>query len=263
MAESYAAEWVLSKSGDSKEKHYDDPQWGVNLQAPNLAGLCTFLHTCTANLADKQIMALPGSKEFGEGFYTTGGDQEEAYKLIAQDWFQTKQKRYDWHVIAFAMPAELLMRKLCGKGHENLHAPLLFYLTHSTGYPSGKKNPDAKDLADINAINRNNRVLIFPHDKQMKVAYEGGTETKNWFDFTANKTGGGPYRLIIGPQQPEIMKDLRQYAWVAGHGIWLINSGIRYYRCRNYQIKGERRISLNGSWPKEHPQIDANGNKVK
>jgi hypothetical protein len=261
--DTYRSEWVLSKQGESKEKQYDAPAWDVSLVIPPAGGNLTFLHTCTANLGGLQIMAMGGDKEFGEGFYTTGSDTETPYKIIAGEWFQKKQKRYDWHVIAFSIPSDLLLRKLCGKGNEAIHADLQFFLTHSTGYPSGKKDPDAGDMERINRINRLGRVLIFPHNKQTKVAFDTGTETKSWIEYTADKLGGGPYRLVIGPQQPEYMLEYRQYAWTSGYGIFLINSCIRFYRYRNYQIKNRCRISLNGSWPKDHPQVDENGNKVK
>ena len=263
--DNYAAEWVLSRKaeGGTKEKLYDNPDWSIKDVQPNLNGTLSFLHTCTADLSTMQIMALPGAKEFGEGFYTTGADTEIPYKLIATNWFQIKQGRWDWHVVAFALPADYLMRKLCGKNNLHLANTIRFYLEHSTGYPSGNANPTAGDLQGINAVNRANRVLIFPHNKDTQVAYGPGQETKNWSGFTEDKLGGGDYRLVIGPQQPVYMQNYRQYAWTPGWGIWLINSGIRYYRYRNYQIKKGYRVAVGIAWPKEHPTVDASGKKVK
>jgi len=262
MVNTGTPEWVLSQKQGTKEKGYTDPDWSVHDNAPQ-GGNISFFHTCTFNLSTHQIVVMGGAKEFGEGFYTCSAENDIPSKIIADKWFQIKQERYDWHIIAFALPADLLLRKLLGKNNMALAPTLRFYLEHATGYPKGGKNPNAADIEGINAINRCNRVLIFPDNKQTKVAYGPGTETKSWIDFVEAKVGGGDYRLVIGPQQPEYMLNYRQYAWTTGWGIWLINNGLRYYRFKNYQIKNKQRISLNGSWPKGHPKIDENGSKIK
>src|SRR5689334_22956500 len=107
--ESSKAEWVLSaKTGDYKEKIYQSPDWAI-LEARNLNGTYCFFHTNTFDLTGCQIEAKGGAKEFGMGFYTTAGDDDIPWKTIGNRWFEPpeKQFRYDWHVIAFAVPGPL------------------------------------------------------------------------------------------------------------------------------------------------------------
>lgn len=270
MATPPIPEWVIKKDGGVKEKGYTETNWALIPTAPSLVGRFTFLHTCTFNLSTKQIVVMGGAKEFGEGFYTTCADIDEPYTIIAKEWFQKKQERYDWHVIAFTLTSDFLLGKLLGKEHKDnveLAGCLSFYLTHSVGYPSRNKNPNAADLEGINRINRLGRVLIFPHDKSQKVDYCGwpgdAVTQKSWENFTEGKAGGGAYRLVIGPQQPEYMHEYRQYAWTPGWGIWMINNATRFCKFRNYQIISKQRKPLKkGDWPAKHPVIDENGSKM-
>ena len=255
-------EYVTAADGKTGKVKYQVYDWRVGEVTPDQTHRFTFYHTCTADLNDRQIEAKVGDKEFGEGFYTTGSDVPEPYRLIATEWFQRKQERYDWHVVAFTIMTDLTLPKLRGEdaGQDDL---LRFYLSHSTGYPSGSAIPNDSDIEGINMINRFGRVLIFPHMKDKKVAFDTGKEEKSWYEYTAPKSGGGPYRLIIGPQQPEYMGEYRQYAWVAGWGVFLINSGLRFYAIKNYKIDAGYRKALDGSWPKGLDKRLANGEKAK
>ncbi|HEX3879451.1 MAG TPA: hypothetical protein VHW24_20855 [Bryobacteraceae bacterium] len=255
-------------SGTKKVKYSAEVTWDVRDLPPVLDGRCTFLHTCTADLGDKQIYATEGDKEFGSGFYTTCGDIETPYQLIADEWFVTKQSRHDWHVIAFSMRTDALLNFLlnnAGTRTDALKNPLHFYLTHSTGYPSGKANPTEQDLAHMNEINLLGRVLILAGNKDTEVSYFGG-ETTSWTRYAASKVGGGPYLLVIGPQQPLYMLEYRQYAWTPGWGIYLVNSCMRFYKYRNYQIFGKdagryRAPLKDKQWPATHPKTKPDGSK--
>ena len=250
-------EWVLTSKGDTKFQQYpvDKINWTVNDQFIADAGRITFYHVTTVDLNEMQIEVKAGNKEFGEGFYTLGCDTTEPYKIIASDWFETKQARFDWHVIAFSVKTAGLLDWLCNKQND-LAADITFYLTHSTGYPRGGANPNADDLLMINNINRKTRVLVFPHDKQMEVAFGPGDEKKSWTSFTAPKLGGGEYWLILGPQQPENMLQYRQYTWTTGWGIFLINLGLRSYAYRNYTHNNDgSRKSLGKKWPSDHKVV--------
>lgn len=242
--------------------------WDVHDVPPQLDGRFVFYHTCTADLGNKQLFATEGDKEFGGGFYTTCGDIAKPYQLIAGEWFETKQQRHDWHVVAFTLKSDALINVLlenAGDAKDRLKVPLTFYLTHSTGYPSGQKNPTDKDLADINEINLLGRVFILPSNKDQSVKFFDG-EDRNWTQFTAGKCGGGPYYLIIGPQQPEYMLDYRQYAWTTGWGIFYINCAMRFYAYRNYRLfgkdAGQYRAPLpDKMWPANHPKVKPDGSK--
>lgn len=250
-------------------KYGQNVSWDIGAQPQDLNGRFIFLHTCTADLSNKQLYVTEGNKEFGPGFYTTCGDNDKPYELIAGEWFESKQGRHDWHVVAFCFRSAGLVDKLlenAGEDHkQTLTRALSFYLSNSTGYPSGQQNPTQGDLDDINAINLLGRVLIFPANKDTQVSFAGG-ESKSWTQFTASKSGGGPYWLVIGPQQPLMMLDYRQYAWCAGWGIFCINSCLRYYKFRNYQIfgkdAGQYRAPLTDTkWPGNHPKTKPDGNK--
>jgi hypothetical protein len=255
--------------GTKLVKYPAEVVWNIRDTPPHLDGRFVFYHTCTADLSFKQLYATEGDKEFGPGFYTTCADIETPYKLIATEWFETKQTRHDWHVIAFSLKTDGLLTFLlnnAGDKADSLKLALSFYLTHSTGYPSGKKEPTDGDLADINAINLLGRVFILPSNKDTSVSFFGGTTTKNWTQYTAAKMGGGPYFLIIGPQQPEYMVDYRQYAWTTGWGIYLINSAMRFYHHRNYRIFGKDTAQYRAPlkdilWPGDHPKTKPDGSK--
>ncbi len=261
-------EYVGTEDGGAKKKHYPaQASWEISTAIPSLNGRYVFTHTCTADLSYKQLYATEGDKEFGMGFYTCCGSSEIPHKLIAGDWFEAKQKRHDWHVIAFSIKASGLVDYLlqnAGDQKLKLSVALGFYLSNSNGYPSGQANPTIEDFADINAINLLGRVLILPSNKDLAVSVFGG-ETKTWTQFTAGKGGGGPYILVIGPQQPEIMLDHRQYCWTPGWGIYFINCAARYYHYRNYQIFGKDdgmyRAALKGQWPGDHPKTRPDGSK--
>ena len=76
--------------------------------------------------------------------------------------------------------------------------------------------------------------MIFPDDKNMKVVCSEEGDLQSWTEYTASKLGGGPYELVIGPQQPEYMGNIRQYAWKFGLGLWTINCATRYLSLANY-----------------------------
>jgi hypothetical protein len=255
--ESAKGEWVLTSKGGAKFQEYpvDKINWTVNDQFIADGGRCTFYHVTTVDLDSMQIEVKAGNKEFGEGFYTLGSDTPEPYKIIGTDWFETGQKRFDWHVIAFSIKTDSLLVNLCNK-QDDLKPDITFYLTHSTGYPRGGENPNAQDLLMIDNINRKTRVLVFPHTKQTKVAFGPKDETHSWDSFAAPKLGGGDYWLILGPQQPENMLQYRQYTWTTGWGIFTINAGLRAYAYRNYTHKPDgSRKSISGKWPSDHKVV--------
>jgi hypothetical protein len=269
-AELGLTETVLKEGGEGtkKIKYGAEISWDIRDTPPQLDGRFVFYHTCLADLSYKQLYATEGNKEFGPGFYTTCADIETPAKVIAKHWFESGQTRHDWHIIAFSLKTENLLAFLlenAGDQKDKLSVALRFYLSHSTGYPSKKKEPDDDDLADINAINLLGRVLILPSNKDKEVSYFDGKK-KSWTQYTAGKCGGGPYYLIIGPQQPENMLDYRQYAWTTGWGIYLINNAMRFYQCRNYQIfgkdAGKYRAPLKDiQWPGNHAKTKPDGSK--
>jgi hypothetical protein len=255
--ETSRGEWVLSAKGNAVFKEYptDKINWTVNDQFIADTGTFTFYHVTTVDLSSMQIEVKAGNKEFVEGFYTLGSDTPEPYKIIAADWFQSGQGRYDWHVIAFSIKADKLLDALINK-QDDLKADITFYLTHSTGYPRGGAEPSAEDLVKIDQINRKTRVLVFPHNKQTQVAFGSGDGTHSWDSFTAPKLGGGDYFLILGPQQPLNMLQYRQYTWTTGWGIYIINSALRSYAYRNYTHNSDgSRKSISGKWPSGHKVV--------
>lgn len=252
--ETERGEWVLTSKGDATFKEYptDKINWTVNDQFIADGGRTTFYHVTTVDLDSMQIEVKAGNKEFGEGFYTLGCDTPEPYKIIGTDWFETGQQRFDWHVIAFSIKTDGLLTQLCNK-QDDLKGDITFYLTHSTGYPRGGANPNADDLIMIDNINRKTRVLVFPHDKQMQVAFGPKEEKHSWDSFTAPKLGGGDYWLILGPQQPLNMLQYRQYTWTTGWGIFIVNTALRSYAYRNYIHNSDgSRKSKGGKWPSGH-----------
>ncbi|MGK3987430.1 hypothetical protein WME99_30595 [Sorangium sp. So ce136] len=194
---------------------------------PASRGCYTFCHTTTQ--ADKingsAIIIGEGQKEFGPGFYTTCGDSLAPCKIIGAEWFTKKQKDPKWKVIRFDVPGAILRiapRDLA------LKTFLHHVLTHSTGYLHGGDAPAKQDIDAINAINKLGKVLIFPDDKDAEVAYGKDGDVTSWTRYTKSKLGGGGYALVIGPQQPVYMGNIRQYAWTFGPGLWMINCATRY-----------------------------------
>jgi hypothetical protein len=186
----------------------------------------SFYHATTAKgkIESQQLVIVPGSKEFGEGFYTTSAQSDEAAKVIGEEWFSDKQKNPDWVIIRFSIPknyTSYLESKTAA-----LNDFLYYILTHTTGYPSGGAVPDAQDLQNINAINLEGKVLIFPDDKSTQVDTTLGKQS--WCEYTAAKMGGGGYELVIGPQQPVYMGNWRQYAFTGRRGMWLVNTARRF-----------------------------------
>ncbi|WP_437755896.1 RHS repeat-associated core domain-containing protein [Sorangium sp. So ce1389] len=198
----------------------------------------SFFHATTGNGTERmdagEVIITTGQKEFGEGFYTTTGGSLDASHLIGREWFKRKQGTDDWNVIRFTVPPEVEAH-LTG----NLTQPQKDFIDHifknSTGFLHGGATPNPIDLALINQINAQGKILIFP-DKETKVAHpygSEGNESINWDEYTANKLGGGDYIVVIGPQQPEYMGNHRQYAWKEGVGKWIINSSRRSMAYRN------------------------------
>ena len=206
--------------------------WGYDVQdLLNPKDYISFYHATTAKgkIEGKQIVIMEGSKEFGAGFYTTATDIETPAKKIGDEWFTKKQQDPAWSIIRFSIPKNhtaFLQSK-----DPALNIFLEYILTHTSGYPSGGAAPDVTDMQNINAINLEGRVLIFPDNKSTKVQTILGE--KSWEDYTAHKLGGGDYELVIGPQQPTYMGNWRQYAFTGSRAIWMINTARRFVAYEN------------------------------
>ena len=175
--------------------------WGYDPQdVLNPQDYISFYHSTTAKgkIEGSQVIIMGGAKEFGEGFYTTASDIDAPAKKIGDEWFTKKQENPDWVIIRFSIPKNYTT--FLHSQNPVLNIFLNYVLTHSSGFPSGGAQPDATDLQNINAINLEGRVLIFPNDKSTKVQTTMGD--KSWDDYTEHKLGGGSYELVIGPQQP-------------------------------------------------------------
>jgi hypothetical protein len=148
--------------------------------------------------------------------------------MVCQD-----AKNPDWVIIRFSIAKSYTT--FLESQTPALNDFLYYILTHTTGYPSGGANPDAQDLQNINAINREGRGLIFPNDKSMPVETTSGR--MSWEQYTRDKLGGGGYELVIGPQQPVYMGNWRQFAFTGQRGIWLINTARRFIAYDNHRLK--------------------------
>lgn len=213
-------------------------QWGYAKEdVLNPTEYISFYHATTAKgkIENNQIKIMGGAKEFGEGFYTTATDIDTPAKKIGEEWFTKKQQNPDWVIIRFDIPKSYT--SYLESKNPNLNKFLYYILSHTTGYPSGGVTANEQDMTNINAINLEGRVLIFP-DKTTKVQTREGE--KSWDDYTKNKLGGGSYKLVIGPQQPTYMGTWRQYAFTAGRGLWLINTAKRFIA---YENKGNAAVA--------------------
>ena len=100
-------------------------------------------------------------------------------------------------------------------------------LQASSGYPEGMSEDEAVKI--MNQINIQNKVLIFPDNKDKKITIDENQQI-TWNEYTGNNTGGSKHFLVIGPQRPSTLTGIRQIAVRGEYGDQLINIAKRSYQ---------------------------------
>jgi ATP-dependent Clp protease adapter protein ClpS len=160
--------------------------------------------------------------EFGTAFYLTTGHEVEAQQEVSKVWKPADKDAPD-DIVKFRIPNTLLS-KLVGDD-VGLRDFLIHILQHSHGYPLGMNEDAAVALMD--RINAQGKVLIFPDDKDKKVVIKTGDAKKSWREYTEANAGPSGHYVIIGPQRPGALDNIRQIAFRGGMGQYLINSVAR------------------------------------
>ncbi|MCX6219083.1 hypothetical protein [Spirosoma sp.] len=180
----------------------------------------------SSNLNYKRVDPNYGSNpgEFGTGFYTTTGHETAPQVEVSKKWGNAETGKSPKHVVRFRFKNADL-RKLVDTDEQA--AFLRHMLQASNGYPQGMSEEEAIDM--MNAINKKGKVLLFPDDKERSVSIDEEANM-TWSEYTNANAGGSDHSLVIGPQRPPELTDIRQVAFRGAMGEYLINSAKRSFQ---------------------------------
>ncbi len=178
--------------------------------------------------------------ELGQGFYTVEGHDNVGAEAI-RDEFGTEQvqgstKRRTKQnpardVLTFYIEnSEIRDLVVQNEADSDLGDFLLHILIHPNGYPD---NCDA--IALIERINLMGKVLIFPDDKDQEVIIDnslldeetGAVKRYSYNTYRELNGGGTTHSVIISPQAPDSLSNIRQICFRGALGDKLINEAQR------------------------------------
>ncbi|MUG92558.1 DUF4157 domain-containing protein [Scytonema sp. UIC 10036] len=155
--------------------------------------------------------------EFGYGFYLTTGHQMQPQQAISNQWGDPKTRKFPKDIVRFRIANTTLEKIVSNKEHL---AFLIYMLQASSGYPEGMSEDSAVEI--MNQINIQGRVLIFPDDKEKRIKIDKQTWS-TWTQYTERNAGNSHHFLVIGPQRPDALANIRQIAVRGEYGDQFIN----------------------------------------
>lgn len=177
--------------------------------------------------------------EFGSGFYLTTGHETAPQEAIRDQWKNKASGDSPRDVIKFRFKnRDLVERHLGFQPNQQLNPQqqeekdlFLHMLQNSTtpggNYPNNMDEDQA--IAVMNRINRRGNTLLFPMTKDKAVDIDGAT-SQHWSDYTQNNGGPSGHSLVIGPQRPHDLRNIRQIAFRGEIGDLAINEAQRSFQ---------------------------------
>jgi hypothetical protein len=225
----------------------------VPFSAPNADQTIQVVHMTfnTGHFDNGRVDLSKGSDgEFGGGFYVVSGHQthqdgQSPQGKIVRTWKKDTPKGPN-NLVYFSIPKESIQQY--EPDNEQHREFIAHMMQHPSGYPAGMTEDDA--ILMMNEINAKGKVLLFPNDKDRRVTVMNGHE-RNYHEYRASRdVPDAHHSIVIGPQAPESLANVRQIAFRDESTDLLINGAKRtlglYEEPRQYSVVEKPQTNLKG-----------------